>query len=578
MPQPPLSSVQKPKLFDVLRPYRGRIIVLIALALVSNALTLVVPKLIAHGIDAYQAHTLVLHRLTVEFLLLSGGIFLFTYMQSIVQTYVSEKVARNMRTRVAAKISRQSYMAVDGVTPGKLLTTLTSDIDSVKLFVAQAIVSIFSSLFIIIGVSVLLITIDWRLAVVVLLSIPLIGGTFFFVLSKVRPLFSKSRGVIDWLNKVINESILGAALIRVLNAKDVEYEKFGTANTEAKAIGLKILGMFATLIPIITFVANLAMLAILSLGGKYVIAGSLSIGNFAAFMSYVALLIFPILIIGFMSNIIAQASASYVRVHEVLSAPEPALRGTITTPLTGALEVQGVQVTYGDRTALRDITFTVTPGTKTAIIGPTAAGKTQLLYALIGLITPQKGSITYDGIVLADYDPVALHQQIGFVFQESSVFNMSLRENIAFTTAVGEAALTKAINAAELNDFIATLPEGIETVVSERGTTLSGGQKQRLMLARALALNPRILLLDDFTARVDAKTEMRILNNIAKEYPETTLISVTQKIAAIEHYDHIIVLMEGELLAQGTHAYLLEHAPEYVQIYNSQRSTTAYEV
>jgi ATP-binding cassette subfamily B protein len=158
------------------------------------------------------------------------------------------------------------------------------------------------------------------------------------------------------------------------------------------------------------------------------------------------------------------------------------------------------------------------------------------------------------------------------------MFNLTIRENIAFSTTVDDQALTKAITTAELSDFIASLPNGLDTIVSERGTTLSGGQKQRIMLARALALNPKVLLLDDFTARVDTLTEQKILDNIQEHYPGITLVSITQKISAIEQYDQIIVLMEGEVLAHGTHAELMQTSPEYVQIYNSQRSTSTYEV
>jgi len=227
--------------------------------------------------------------------------------------------------------------------------------------------------------------------------------------------------------------------------------------------------------------------------------------------------------------------------------------------------------------ALKDISFAAAAGSKTAIIGPTTAGKTQLLYALTGLLAPTAGEIFFDGRNINDYDKESLHRQLGFVFQDSAMFNLSLRENIAFSNTVADEHIEKAITTAELKDYVETLPQKLDTIVSERGTSLSGGQKQRIMLARALALNPKILLLDDFTARVDANTEQTILDNIAKDYPELTLISVTQKISSIEHYDQIIVLMEGELLAKGTHEELMHSSPEYVQIFQSQRSTSEYE-
>jgi ATP-binding cassette subfamily B protein len=259
-------------------------------------------------------------------------------------------------------------------------------------------------------------------------------------------------------------------------------------------------------------------------------------------------------------------------------APEAKKSGTLRQDLRGDVAVENVSLTFGDKEALKNISFAVKSGTKTAIIGPTAAGKTQLLYVLIGLLQPTAGTVSYDGERLEAYEKEALHRQVGFVFQDSILFNLTLRENIAFSADIPDKDLEKAITAAELHAFIATLPEGLETVVSERGSTLSGGQKQRVMLARALALNPRVLLLDDFTARVDTSTERAILRNIQEQYPGITLISVTQKIASVENYDQIVVLMEGEMLATGTHAELMETSPEYVQIYDSQRSTNVYEV
>jgi ATP-binding cassette subfamily B protein len=363
----------------------------------------------------------------------------------------------------------------------------------------------------------------------------------------------------------------------LLNSQTYEYDKFLAANTEARDIGMQILRLFSSLIPVITFCTNLATLIILALGGHFIIAGTMTLGNFTAFNTYLAILIFPILIIGFMSNAIAQATASYGRINAVLDAPGETQIGGIKAALKGDIAVKNVTVTFGDKVALKDVSFTADAGTRTAIIGPTAAGKTQLLYMLTGLLTPNAGEIDFDGKNIEAYDKANLHSQIGFVFQDSVMFNLSIRENIAFSNVVKDQDIELAIKTAELHDLIAGMPQGLDTIVSERGTSLSGGQKQRIMLARALALNPKILLLDDFIARVDAQTESKILRNIAANYPGLTLISVTQKIASVEQYDQIILLMEGEILARGTHDELLQTSPEYVQIFDSQRNTTQYE-
>jgi ATP-binding cassette subfamily B protein len=569
---------KKPGIFSLLKPYRGLTIFLVIFALFSNGINLLLPKFIGKGIDAYTHHHFDARHIIIEFSIAVIAIFVFTYLQSIIQTYASERVARDLRSRLSDKISKQSYAFIEKANPNKLLTNLTGDVDSIKMFVSQAIVSIVSSLFIIIGASVLLLTINWRLALCVIAIIPIIGGAFYFVLKKVRVLFKERSGVIDWLNKVINESILGSALIRVINSQQLEYDKFLQANTRAMNIGLSILRLFAGLIPIITFTANMAGLSILALGGHYVIGGSMSLGDFTAFNSYLALLIFPILVIGFMSNIIAQATASFDRIRFVLDSPDSQGIGTLKETLRGDIELKNVSVSYGQKPALKNISFKVEAGSKIAVIGPTSAGKTQMLYLLTGLIPATAGEVDFDGRNINRYDDESFHSQVGFVFQDSIIFNMSIRENIAFSDLVTDESLEKAIDTAELRGFIDGLPDGLSTIVSERGSSLSGGQKQRIMLARALAVNPKVLLLDDFTARVDGNTEKKILANVQKNYPGLTLISVTQKIGAVEHYDKIIVLMQGEIVGSGKHDELMHNSPEYVQIFNSQQSTSNYEV
>lgn len=565
-------------MFKLLKPYSGMIFLLILLSLLSNVLNLWIPKIIGDGIDNYENGTFVFQSLIIQFSIIIIIVFILTYLQSIIQTYASERVARDLRARLSDRISEQSFAFIETANPSKLLTNLTADVDSIKTFVSQAIVSLASSLFIIVGASILLLSIDWKLALVVLAIIPILGITFYLVLGKVRTLFIQSRAVIDWLNKVISESILGSAIIRVINSQQLEYDKFLEANTKAKDFGLAILRLFAGLIPLIIFTANLAGLAILLLGGKFVINGDMSLGDFAAFNSYLALLIFPILVIGFMSNVIAQASASYERISNIIEAQPLEESGTITSTLKGKIELNAINVSYGQKPALKNVSFSIKPGSKTAVIGPTAAGKSQLLYLLTGLIKPDSGRVEFDDHRIDEYNSEAFHSQVGFVFQDSIIFNMSIRENIAFSDQVTDESLKKAIDTAELNNFIDALPDKLNTIVSERGSSLSGGQKQRIMLARALAVNPRILLLDDFTARVDNQTESKILSNIQSNYPDLTLISVTQKISSIEKYDQIILLMEGEIIAMGTHQELMTTSPEYVQISNSQKSTSNYEL
>jgi len=571
------SASPRQSLFSLLGPHRRQIILLVILTIAASALGLMVPRLIAQAIDQFDAGRLNLTVILIELSALAVGAFVFGNLQNLVQIYASEKVALDLRTRIAGAISQQDYASIERLGSARLLTNLTSDVDAIKTFVSQAVASLISSVFLIFGASALLLWLDWRLAIAVLLVLPFIAATFFLVLKRVRALFGQVQGMVDALNKVLNENILGAALVRLLNAQQREFAKFLVVNEKARGISMNILRQFASMIPVITFLTNIATLTILTLGGHFVITGQMSLGDFMAFYAYLSILIFPIIIIGFMSNAIAAAQASYGRISVVLSAPPAAGRGEAAGALSGAIEVRHLSLSYGGKTVLKDISFEVKAKARTAIIGPTAGGKSQLFYLMTGLLAPTSGEVLYDGKSIEAYARESLHAQMGFVFQDSSLFNLTLRENIAFNTKVSEASLRKAIETAELHDFIATLPQGLETVVSERGISLSGGQKQRVMLARALAIEPSILFLDDFTARVDVGTEAKILANVRANYPDLTLISITQKVAPIQDYDQIVLLMEGEILAIGTHAQLLKSSPEYVQILDSQKSTDHYE-
>ncbi len=562
-------------IFSLLKPYSLMISGIILLTLLSGGLNLVVPKIIATAIDSYGIGNFDLIWTVTAFAGVTLFLFFLVYAQNIAQIYASERVAQDLRAELIAKISEQDFSTVETLSSAKLLTNLTSDVDGVKTFISQAIASIVSSIFMILGSGVLLLLMNWKLALAVFLIMPCIGIAFALVFKRVRLLFKSSQENIDRLNNAINESILGAALIRLLNSQTYEYRKFIELNTQAKEIGLSILSLFATLIPIVTFTSNIATLVILMLGGHFVITGSMTLGDFVAFNSYLAILIFPIIILGFTSNSIAQATASYGRIREVLTLEKKHKKRNILPDLHGSIEIQDVSLTLGEKQILKNITFSIASGSSTAIMGPTAAGKTQLLYLLSWLLEPSSGTISYDGIDLTVIDREWFYPQIGINFQESSIFNLSLRENIAFRNDIDDSAIEKAIDTAELRDFIEGLPEHLDTVVSERGSSLSWWQKQRIMLARALAVDPKILFLDDFTARLDGETQKKILENLRKNYPNITLISITEKIAPIEHYEQIILLMEGEMLAQGIHRELMTSSPEYVQIYSSQQSINA---
>lgn len=572
--QNPNQEAKQETLVSFLKDFKLLIFAVVLLSLIVNVLTLILPRINARVIDSLQNLTYNKDEALMLFGVITTVILILTLVQNVLSSITAEKIAAELRKQLVNKISRQSFSYVNQVTTSKLLTNLTADVDAVKQFINQGIVFAFAAVVQLIGSIILLLSINWRLAIPILLTIPVLGVAFMFIFGRLEKYFAQAQEVIDKLNRVINETIVGSALVRVLNGHKFEDAKFLVSNNEARDIGTKIVNGFAGLIPIINVVVNVSFLVVLGYGGIQVIEGGLSAGDFSAFFSYIFIFIFPIVMLGFIAGSIGRAFATYTRLREVLDAEEPKPNGDLKSEIKGSVELKAVTLDIDNKRILEDINLTVKPQTRVGIIGPTAAGKTQIFYLITGLIQPNSGEILVDGKPISEYDSNSLYSQMGMVFQDSIIFNTTLRENIAFRSGeVSDEEIWKAIETAELKDFVDTLPNGLDEKISERGTSLSGGQKQRLTLARALALNPKILLLDDFTARVDINTEKKIFQNLANNYPEITIIAITQKIKSIEEFDNVVLVMEGELVASGTHAELLKNSLEYQQIYKSQQRT-----
>lgn len=544
--------------FRLIKTYSLWVFIVLVLGLFTNLLSLYVPKLAAEVIDGSQSPNFLF--------IIAFAAFFIAVFQIYASSFFSEKVAMDIRLKIIDKLKDQSYSYIGESTPGRLLTVATSDVDAVKNIFSQGLVTLLGAIVTIIGATVFLLNINLKLGLYTVSVIPFLILSFAFIFGKLSRLFRESQENLEKINAVINETIVGASLIRVLNSAKQEIKKFKEVNTRSKEIGLGIVKSISALIPIITLIANVTTMIIVWFGGKEVILKQLSLGNFSAFLSYSAMFIWPLFVLSFVGTMISRGAVSLKRINEILDAPIKKNIGTINKKIEGKIEFRNVY--YG--TILKNISFTIEPHTKTAILGPTGGGKTQLFYLMSGLISPSEGEIFIDGISIKDYDQNSLFSQIGLVFQDSIVFNTTFEENISLQ---GKGNIEKALSVSLLHELVKELPKGIKTMVSERGTSLSGGQKQRLMLARALAINPQVLLLDDFTARVDINTEKTILNNINKEYKDITIISITQKVEPIKDYDHIIVLMEGEIVGDGKHEELLKNSFEYRQIFESQKTT-----
>lgn len=552
------------------KPYRLLNIFLVGFTLVATVLSLIIPKYIGYILDAAVKREnyddLVRDMVILVLISLAIGV-----VQMVAGVYLSQKVAFDLRLAISSKISKQTFKFINQITPSKLLSILTSDVDAVRDLISQSLVLLFSSVFLIIGAGALMLSINVPMGIAGLLIIPVIGGAFMYVFKKLGPLFYQSRIIIDNLNRVISENIVAASLIRVLNSQSKEEGKLETYNIQARDLGFKILNGFAFMFPFVNLASSIGGVVVLYIGGSELLNGNISPGDFVTFFTYLGVLIWPVITLGFISNLISRAFISLGRVNEVLDSKIEEATGKIEKEIEGKIEFRNVSLVLDEKSILKNVSFTIQPHKQSAIIGPTAAGKTQIMYLLTGLIEPTSGEILIDDVNVKEYNLRNLYKQMGIVFQDSVIFNTSIGENIDFQGSSDN--LNKVINTAELDEFISKLDNGLQTVINERGSNLSGGQKQRLTLARALAVNPKILLLDDFTARVDKGTEKKIFDNLKKEYPRITQLVISQKIESIKDFDEIILIMEGEVLSVGTHDQLLERSLEYKQIFESQKST-----
>ncbi len=563
---------------QLLKTYKWWTALTIVLGFAAIGLSLLVPKLAARAIDTgdFSSWSPTLTSLVV----IAASAFVVIVIQIFTSNYLSEKIALDLRNRLIKKISRQSFQYIDESTPGQLQTIFTSDVEAVKAIIVQGFVTLFGALLTLIGAIIFLLNTNLRLALYTITIIPLLALAFGLVFGSIGKLFQTAQENIQTIYANINETITGSALIRVLFGASEEVKKFKAVNEKAREIGFAIVKGFALLVPIVVLLANVVTLIIIWFGGRQVIEGTMTLGDFSAFLSYSAMFIWPIFVLGFVGPSISRGFVSLKRINGVIDADIREETGTYEGEIQGDIEFKNVFLTYktedgSQKDVLKNISFKINAKTKNAIVGPTAAGKSQLFYLMSGLIKPTSGEILIDNKPLSEYKISVLLKRIGLVFQDSILFNTSFRENVAFTADAenNREIFNKAIETAELSQLVKELPDGLETMVSERGTSLSGGQKQRLMLARALAVNPHILLLDDFTARVDQNTEALILGNVSKNFPDTTLVSITQKIEPIKNYEQIIVVMEGEIVGTGTHQELLKDSFEYKQIFESQMST-----
>ncbi len=511
--------------------------------------------------------------LIVGFAVLRG---VFAFLQSYWAERNSQAVAFDLRNDLYAKIQRLSFSYHDQNQTGQLMIRATDDVEKLRLFLGQGLLQLVGAILLLTATLIILFTTNSQLALATIWIMPVALVLFMFFGSVSQPLFSKVQQKLSALNTILQENLAGIKVVKAFTREKSEEVKFKAAADELMAQQIVIARLFTFLMPLVFLIANLGQASMLYVGGRQIILGTLSLGEWQEFSMYLMYIFFPVAQLGFIITQFGQAAASATRIFEILDAKSDVTDkpGAIDLPqVTGNINFENVTFRYvgGGEPVLDHVNFAAKPGQVIALLGATGSGKTSIINLLPRFYDPTEGRITIDGHDLLDVRLESLRAQIGVVLQETTLFAGSIRDNIAFgKPEATDEEIVAAAKAAAAHDFILSFAEGYTTPVGERGTTLSGGQKQRIAIARALLLNPRILILDDSTSSVDLGTEATIQAALDTLMKGRTSFVIAQRISTVMNADQIIVLDKGKVVAIGKHADLLEENEIYAEIYTSQ--------
>ncbi|HIQ06103.1 MAG TPA: ABC transporter ATP-binding protein [Anaerolineae bacterium] len=546
--------------------------------LISTGASLVMPRLIEAVIDrGIRDRNLQLALwASLGMAAVALGRALFSFLQGYLSEKASQGVAYDLRNALYAKLQSLSFSYYDRAQTGQLMTRATSDVDMVRMFTGMGFLQMLNAIVMLAGSIVALFAMNWRLALVSMSIVPLALVVFWVFATRARPMFTRVQQKLSALNTVLQENLAGARVVKAFAREPYEAERFAKSNRELLVENLKVFTLLAFVFPTIFLVANLGTLTVTWYGGFQVIGGQLTIGELVAFNTYLFMVMMPIGMLGMIAGMISQAAASAARVFEILDTESEVTNAPDAKPLPlvkGRVAFEHVSFRYfgSGEDVLSDVNFVAEPGQTVALLGATGSGKSTIINLIPRFYDVTSGRVTIDGHDVRQVTLESLRSQIGIVLQEASLFTGTIRENIAFGRPdASDEEIIAAAKAAEAHDFIMSFVDGYDTQVGGRGVTLSGGQKQRIAIARALLMNPRILILDDSTSSVDFETEQRIQQALDKLMEGRTSFVIAQRIATVLNADQILVLDKGRIVARGTHEELIETSPIYAEIYHSQ--------
>lgn len=570
------------RLFKTINPYRWQIVALLVCVLAVTATSLVTPSLIRSAIDDGLAKNSPSVLFSAGLTIVGVGIVrsIFNFVRRYLSEWLGNQSGYHLRNALYDKIQRLSFSYHDQIQTGQLMSRCTEDVSSVSRFVGQGAVELINVMLLLAGIIFLLIRQNVALLLIGLGPLIALALVTYRLARTVEPLFLRVDQALGDLSAALQENLSGAQVVRAFAREEFEKEKFAMTNRNLYHARVKIVGTWGLFMPTMTILVMISTALTLWFGGGMAIDGTLTLGTLVAFNAYLLLLAAPVQQLGFIVNAAGEAVAGGQRIFEILDLQEEIKSPANPIPLptlTGRVTFESISFSYRRKTldeeknALHNISLEAQPNQVVALIGPTGSGKTSIINLIPRFYDPTSGRILVDGCDVRDVRLKDLRSQIGIVLQTSLLFSTTVRENIAYgQIEAGEEEIIATAKAARAHDFILALPKGYDTIVGERGVTLSGGQRQRIAIARALLMNPRILILDDSTSSVDTQTEYHIQQALAELMKGRTTFVIAQRLSTVKRADLILVLDDGRIVQRGTHESLLAEGGLYKEIYDLQ--------
>ena len=576
------------KLLQFLKPYRVSILIVMVFAAFSTIFSIIGPKILGkattrlfegvlaqisgtgEGIDFVYIGNILL--IMVGLYLLSS---LFAYIQGWIMSGIAARITYRFRKDLAEKINRMPLKYFDGTNHGEVLSRVTNDVDTVSQTLNQSLSQILSNIVTVIGVLIMMISISWQMTLIALLTIPISLVITGLVIKNSQKFFKQQQEYLGHVNGHVEEMYGGHIVMKAFNGEAQSVVKFDNFNSTLYSSAWKSQFLSGLMMPVMGFVGNLSYVAVAILGGTLAIRNLITVGDIQAFIQYVRSFTQPISQLANISNILQQTAAAAERVFAFLEEPEEVAETADSVKLTavsGRVEFEHVCFGYDpEKIIIKDFSASIAPGQKIAIVGPTGAGKTTLVKLLMRFYDVNCGAIRVDGHNVKDFTRADLRDMFGMVLQDTWLYNGTIMDNIRYgRTDATDEEIYAAARAAHVDHFVHTLPEGYQMVLNEETTNISQGQKQLLTIARAVLSDPKILILDEATSSVDTRTEILIQQAMDNLMKNRTSFIIAHRLSTIRNADLILVLNEGDVVEQGTHAELLARNGFYAELYNSQ--------